>query len=812
MTQAVPAGSFQVTLTGRRLSPVTDADLLLRLREQFGLNDEQAVQLLVGPLIVRQSLEVKFAAKVASAFRACGMEALVEPMTGLPPVGPVEHAAAAAAPQPARAPAAAAAPPASSATPLATLEALASQPPPNRLDPDRERQIQRGGLLVSGVRSTYVLVVTVVVAAWALALLRSMLSLDDRGVLDSLYALLVPGLGGLTLIGLLLWPLLAPRKPVPGRLTLDPAQEPEFFRALAGLCTALGVQAPGEVIVDGEASVGIKPMPGGRVRLRIGLSLLASLNGREMVGLIAQQLALQACGPGLLRVLEVQRWLQQRAYDTDLWDEALARRQERSDSGAGRTLGRALLLSLGIGRLLMAGLYRLSLLLGARALHVASHEADRRSAMLVGSRLFPLMLRNQRAIDQAADEVRALAASPSANPGQQLPEDLFEAIAAQFRSMDAANLAAIDAKLDGEHQELSPGRPSWSERIARVQQLQVPPVYASSLPARLLLEHCELYCLKLSRDWYEREGIAAPATNASAQAGLTPAMRAAREMQRETLERYFNGQFRPWPVLQPMPPVDADISGLGWQGTIDTLRRRSPEMTQDWVAAAEWERRRAPLLLAAGLAMKPSHFGVSGYDHLSQADLWRLLEQLRRRDTDAHHRLTEDLKLHAFRIDCAIRALMDQEHLQAEFLRTLLQRLYEMENDAAMLAELQRSVLALQAIAADGEHPDAQKDLNEALRLFRGHATRLLNSGHSAAQTVLEGGTVSGYLLLRCPLAGPERMTDAARYLQDAGGMVDAFQEIYQAALGELVALCERAERACGIQPIRRIDPMSLGL
>ncbi len=812
MTQAVPAGSFQVTLTGRRLSPVTDNELLLRLREQFGLNPDQAVQLLVGPLIVRQSLEVKFAAKVASAFRACGMEALVEPMTGLPPAEITEPAAtsggAALAP-----PAPSSPPPASSATPVAALLALAAQAPPaSRLDLDRERQIRRGGMLVGSVRSIYVLVVVVVSAIWALALLRSVLSLNDRGVLDSLYSLLVPGLGGLALIGLLLLPLLAPRKPVPGRLTLDPAQEPEFFAGLASLGTALGVPEPAEVIVDGEASVGIKPLPGGRIRLRLGLSLLASLNSREMVGLIAQQLALQAGGPGLLRVLEVQRWLQQRAYDADLWDEALARRQERSDSGAGHTFGRVLVLSLGIGRLLMAGLYRLSLLLGAKALRIASHEADRRTAMLVGSRLFPLMLRSQRAVDQAADEVRALAASPSASPGRQLPEDLFEAIANQFRAMDAASLAAIDTELDNEHQELSTGRPPWGERIARVQQLQAAPVYASSLPARLLLEQCELYGLKLSREWYEREGIAAPATAASPQPGLTPAMRAAREMQRETLERYFNGQFRPWPLLQPLPPVDADITGLGWQGTIDTLRRRSPEMTQDWVAAAEWERRRAPLLLAAGLAMKPSHFGVSGYDHLSQADLWRLLEQLRRRDTDAHHRLTENLKLHAFRIDCAMRALMDQERLQAEFLRTLLQRLHEMENDAAMLAELQRSVIALQAIAADGEHPDAQKDLNEALRLFRGHATRLLNSGHSAAQTVLEGGTVSGYLLLRCPLAGPERMTDAARYLQDASGMVDAFQDIYQAALGELSSLCERAERACGIQPIRRIDPMSLGL
>ncbi|AXQ29278.1 hypothetical protein D0B54_11515 [Solimonas sp. K1W22B-7] len=807
MNQAVPAGSFQVTLTGRRLSPVTDAELLQRLREQFGLSAEQAVQLLVGPLIVRQSLELKFAAKVASAFRACGMEALVEPMTGAEASAQPEPLLSGASRDPG--------PPAANAaeTPLSALEALARQvPPASRLDAARQRQIRNGSLLCAAVRGAYIGFTALVVAGWILALVRSVLALADGSLLGFVYAILVPGLGGLLLIGLLLWPLLAPRRPVVGRLRLDPAQEPELFRALAALSTALGVPAPAEVVLDGGASLSIKPLSGGSVRLRVGLPLLASLSAREMTGLMAQQLALQAGGSDLLRILKIQRWLEQRAYDGDLWDEALERSQKQARSGAGQTMGRMIAAGLGVGRLLMAGLYHLSLLLGRKALHIAAFEADRRAATVVGSRLFQPMLRNQRAVDQATDEVRALASQPVATPGQQLPEDLFDAIADQFRATDAASLAAIDGELESLEEE-SPKRPAWGERISRVMQLQAAPRYASSLPARLLLDQYELYCLRLSREWYEREGIVRPAASTSStHSGLTPAMRATREMQRETLERYFNGQFRPWPLLQPMPPADSDIVGLGWQGTIDTLRRRSPELIQDWVSAAEWDRRRAPLLLAAGLGMKPSKFGLSGCDHLAQPDIWRLLDEVRRRDTDAHHRLTEDLKLHAFRIECAIRAMMDQERLQAEFLRTLLQRLHEMEADASMLSELHRASLALQTLAADGQHQDAQKDLNESLRLFRGHAHRLLNAGHTAAQTVLEGGSVSGYLLLRCPLAGTERGTDAARYMQDAEGMAEAFQDLYQAALGELVGLCERAERASGIQPIRKLDPMSLGL
>lgn len=813
MNQAVPAGSFQVALTGRRLSPVTDADLLQRLREQFGLTAEQAVQLLVGPLIVRQALEVKFAAKVASAFRACGMEALVEPMPGtedleLPPSRAPQSQPAAAP----RAVTAAAAP--NPSTPLGALGTLATQAPPaSRLDASREGQIRLRRMAVSAIRAVYLVATAGVIAAWAMSMLRRVLSLQDMSLLGQLYSLIVPGVGGLLLIGLLLWPLLAPRRAVVGRLTLNPAQEPEFFRGLAALCAALGVPEPKEVVLDDDAAVSIKPLPGGVVSLRMGLPLLASLNAREMTGLMAQQLALQAGGRDLLRILEVQRWLEQRAHDPDLWDEALARSRERADSGTGRTLGRILTAALGLGRLLMAALHRLSLLLGAPALRIAAYEADRRAVALVGSRLFPTMLRNLRVVGQVSDEVRGLAATPAAPGQRQHPEDLFEEMATQFRTMDAANLSAIDAELEHEHSESSPGRPPWGDRIERALLMQAPPRYASSLPARLLLAEYEPYCLKLSRGWYERQGITPPAASASStQPGLTPAMRAAREMQRETLERYFNGQFRPWPLLNPDAPADADIKALGWQGTIDTLRRRSPELAQDWVAAAEWDRRRPGLLLAAGMAMKPSHFGVSGHDHFDQANLWRVLDEVRRRDTDAHHRLQTDLKLHAFRIDCAISALMDQERMQAEFLRTLVQRLYEMESDAAMLAELQRSVLALQTIAADGGQRDAQKDLNEALRLFRGHAHRLLNMGENVAQTVLDGGTVSGYLLLRCPLAGPERGTDASRYVQDAEGMPDAFQDLYQAALGELVALCERAERASGIKPIRKLDPLSLGL
>lgn len=799
MNQAVPTGSFQVTLTGRRLSPVSDDDLLQRLREQFNLTTDQARQLLVGPLIVRQALEVKFAAKVASAFRACGMEALVEPMTAI---------AAAAAPPPEPEPQT------RSLAPQLALRALAAQTPiASRLDPARESRIRRAALFCAAIPGTYIALIVLIAIGWGYSILRSLKALPDLGLIGGLYSMLVPGLGGALVLLLLLRPLLSPRRPTVGELALEPGRESEFFRGLEALCTVLGVPQPKHVLLTDEPSLRLEVLQRGKAtRLHLGLPLVATLSARELTGLTAQCLGQQCGGLPLMRVIAVQDWLERRAYHSDAWDDALENRQRKAKAGAAQLLGRLVAAGFGFGRLLMVALHRLSLRVGRDARHIAAYEADRRTVELVGNRVFRPMLRALRAVEQACDEVRSIALMPT--PGHTLPEDLFEAIAEQYRAMDQAALAAIDAELDLDRSAALPGQPPWVERVSRAATIPVASSYASNGPARLLLEEYEPYCLRLSVEWYEREGIVRPtARNGGALSGETLARRAAREMQRETLARYFNGQFRPWPLMQPQAPVDPDIIALGWQGTIDTLRKRSPELTQDWVVAAEWERRRAPLLLAAGLRLKPSQFGLSGCDHLDQEDLWRLLEEVRRRDTDAHHRLGSDLKLHAFRIDCAIRALQDHhERLQAEFLRTLLQRLQDMEADASMLAELQRAALALHTIVADGEHRDAEKDLIEVTRLFRQHAHRLLEAGRNVAQTVLEGKSVSGHLLARCPLAGPERGTDAARYLQDADGMVEAFEDLYLAALGELVTLCERAERASGIRPIRRIDPVALGL
>lgn len=797
MNQAAPADNFQVTLSGRRLSPISDAILLGRLQETFGITLEQAAQLLGGPLIVRQCLDLKLAAKVASGFRACGLEALVEAMEGSTPAPP-------AAEPPRQTP-----DPAREATVLQALQALGDHPIPAQPTDARYR---RGLLLATAGCVLIPLLYLGFTAAVAVAWLSYLGGAAGQSVTTLLFAYAVPGLIGLALILLLLKPLLVRSPAAAEPIPLPAHEEPDFVSGIEALCSAISVDPPQEIQLNCEVYAAVHFRGGWRGLLKgdkvltIGMPLLAGLSARELTGVLAHEFG-HCARPADMRsyflINKVNAWLENRAYEPDAWDERLERWHEQSEQAAVQAAAQAAAVGIRLTRQLLAGLFRLSQRLTRHTSQQMEFDADRYAAVVAGSDQFRLTARSLRALAQAADEVQA-ANLVSWQEGRLL-KDVPQAIATQYRGTDAESLKAIEAEMQEESTRYWDAHPADAERIARAESLQAPGYFPGAEPARLLLRSFEQRCQQATEALYRQQGISYAAEQLHAPQDVRAAGDA-RDAQRETLERFFNGQFRPWPLLHLAVAADVELTAQGWQGAIDTLRRRSPEMTQDWAAAAELEQRRPRLLLAASLGLKPSQFGISGMDDLTREQLWNVLAQIRARSSQAHHQLAQDLQLHAYRIDCAINALRDEERLQAEFLRTLLQRLYDLQADAAALAELQAAAGPLQRYAADGEHPDAKKDLDEALRVFRGHAHRLIEGGKNVAQAVADGGTVSGYLLLRCPLAGPERTTDGPGYLRDAQGFAEAFLQLYQLSLGALVTLCETAERANGIKPIRRVE------
>jgi len=803
MSKAVSTDNFQVILTGRRLDSAGDAELSYRLQTQFRLGAGQAAQLLSGRRVIKRAVDLQEAARLAGLLRRCGLESAVEAMPS-PAQGAVPSPTPVAPRPPPVAPA--------QTTPAQLLESLAAQSlaaPP--LDPRERRQLAVVTAASLMLPTAYFALAASVAWSWLWYLTHVHLQVGTLALGAQVIAYLLPGVAGAALCFLLFKPLLPRRADKPAFVTLDATAEPEFRRGVNALCSALGVSPPAQIRLD--CSVGAElqyrdPWRGlgnGHTVLRLGLPLLAALSARELVGVLAHRFG-HAAQPDRMRAAVLlqrsQDWLEDRAYTLDAWDERLEDWHERSEIAVVRALAMVAALGQQLVRALLAGLLRLSLLLSRHGSRQIEAEADRLEALVAGSSQFRLTARNLRALAQAADEIEA--ANAGAWQEGRLLQDLPAAIAAQYQAMDAERLRAIDAEMAQGAAAYGDPHAADAARIAAVLEQNAPGLFLSDQPARGFLQQYEAWCQQVTQASYAARGMAWTLEQLQTREAIL-GLQQTRSTEQDILDRFFNGQLRPWPLIDLTPPASAALNELGWQGVIDRLRQASPEMTQDWLAAEELEQRRPALQLSAALALKPSRFGLRGLDALSREELWRQLEEIRARSSSAHQQWREDLGLHAYRIACARQALSGEGRAQADALHELLLGLHQLEAAVAGVAELGSVCLTLRRIAAAGGHPDAETELQDALRHFAGHARQLLEGSARLPQRLVPGATVADYLLARCPQAALERIGDQQRYLQDAEGLPEAFQKFYQLALSQLALLCEGAERARGIVPIRRV-------
>jgi hypothetical protein len=128
-----------------------------------------------------------------------------------------------------------------------------------------------------------------------------------------------------------------------------------------------------------------------------------------------------------------------------------------------------------------------------------------------------------------------------------------------------------------------------------------------------------------------------------------------------------------------------------------------------------------------------------------------------------------------------------------------------LERELAQLDELAGAMRIFNSIAEGhgGELPPRYRELEAS---FGECAAQVLQRASRIPQTVMEGGTVGAYLRVCCrnlPAAGAT--AESATFARAAWGMPAAIHRLYLLALGELVSLCDAAEKARGIRPIRLV-------
>ncbi len=339
------------------------------------------------------------------------------------------------------------------------------------------------------------------------------------------------------------------------------------------------------------------------------------------------------------------------------------------------------------------------------------------------------------------------------------------------------------------------------ERIENAEKRRAPGIYLDETPATQLFKDFSDWAQRATRQFYTEQGVKFTEDQLRSRDEILGHVRG-RGQQREQVDRFFNGQFQGWPLLQLAVKASAE-RGLAWQDCIDGIRARSPEIARNWLQASQAHDRRRVLRAAVQLGASSRQVGLPGADR-SAEELGTELEGISAQRMPFRKPLEEGFALYAMRIENALQSMAEPERSHATRMRNTLAAMGALEPEVSALEEFGGAMSAFGSIAqASGEMPPGFDKLESH---FGGLATQVLTRADRIPQAVTADGTVGAYLRACCPdVPAPGKDLTPAALARAAWRVPTAFHHLYMLALGELVDLCERAEKARGIRPIRLV-------
>jgi Zn-dependent protease with chaperone function len=629
-----------------------------------------------------------------------------------------------------------------------------------------------------------------------------------------MYAL--PGLTGAVLVLFLLRPLFSMRRGPRESLVLDPEKEPGFVAGVHALCRAIGVSPPSEIRLSWDANASVQfrrrwlSLFNGQKVLTIGLSMAGGLSARQFVGVLAHEFGHFAQRFGMICsfiVNSINAWLEHCAYGEDALTQKLS---EWSDSASEKEHWFSWLVNLSLAamwlairatRFLMEQLFHLSLRFSRYMSRQMEFDADRYEALLAGSHIYRTTARSLRALNHAFVEVNG--ANIEAWQEHRLLRNLPDAVAAHARDFDPARLAGIEAEMrEQTATRYWDSHPPDVDRIDNAEKLRAPGIYVEDAPAAVLFRDFAGWCERATRLFYAEEGVRFSEDQLRSRDDILGHVRNRNE-QREQLNRFFNGQFQPWPLLPLLPGTAEAGEAPGWQDCIDRIRAKSPEIARHWLQAHHAQQRRELLRTAVALGASSNQLGIGGADR-SPEQMGAELEDIAANRMPFHRPLQDGFSLYGARIEHAIDSMSPPARDRAAQLRDTVAGMATLGQAAGLLEELAGAMRHFAGIAEEsGRMPAGFAPLEEQ---FGSGALQLLVQAESIPQPVTSDRTVGGYLRACCrDLAGPGATQAPDALARAAWPMPAAFQHLYLLALGELVTLCEAAEKARGIRPIRLV-------
>lgn len=395
---------------------------------------------------------------------------------------------------------------------------------------------------------------------WHITTHQAMIS--EGGGIWGFVFFLVPVIVGGVLVLFMIKPLFAPRSPEMEPVVLTPEEEPRLHAFIHRLCEVVGAPRPRQIVVDCEANAsagfrrGLVSLVSNDLVLTIGLPLAGGLSLRALAGVLAHEFGhfAQRTGMRLTFVIRaVNGWFARVVYTRDSWDESL-RSASEWDIRLAVVIWIArffVWLTRGVLWVLMMFGHALSCFM----LRQMELDADRYEAHLAGGQVFVETARRLPMIGVGAQFAHG--DLEDSLHDERLVDDFVALALENEKNLPQKVREEVGKLVDEETTGLLDTHPSTAERIASVQALHAPGLFAHEGPASDLFADFGALSRTATWDFYSAV-LGADAMRHK----LVPFAEyiAARNLvldEMKTVRRYFQGAVHPLrPLRIPNAPPD----------------------------------------------------------------------------------------------------------------------------------------------------------------------------------------------------------------------------------------------------------------
>ena len=638
---------------------------------------------------------------------------------------------------------------------------------------------------------------------------------------ESLILLMV----GSILVLFMIKPLFAPATAQAAPRKLSPGEQPLLFAFVERLARAVGAPAPREIHVtcDVNAAASLRrglwsAARGNDLVLTLGLPLVASLDLRQLTGVLAHELGhfAQHTGMGLIHVINrVNVWFARVVYERDAWDERLIRWSE----GVGVYIGIPLYLArlcIWLTRKVLWVPMALGNVISSFLLRQMEYDADRYQIHLTGSASF----------ESTARRVEHLTTSMAlANADlyefwneRLLPDNLPGLVAANEEQIPSTFQEILDEQVAQQDVGLLQSHPSMGARIARAQAEPNSGSFSHDGPAADLFADLTALCSEVSLAHYNEvldEEVTA--------ADLHPFQdllrrQKTRSEEFETLRRYFQDMvsvLRPlWLLDPPESPVAEEDARAQLVQARDALSAAAEEYNTllreyDVLGSRVEELGQVAALLAAGFKLDVEDLELPAP---TPGTAGRSSDQVRQQMAALGQQMEPHERRAAQRLQLVLR-LLDEPWLadrlddapakRAEVAR-LIPAVHLLSTVMPLMDPMGAAVEGLVALLHNMEGNEQNQALEDELIHQRGLARRHLQEVESQMDATLYpfahgSGTITVHRHLVPGLPAEE---DLAGHVEVCGHALDRAQTLYVALLGRLAALAEEVERTLDLPPL----------